>query len=227
MDPTRPSRDPGETRGLTVVVALLCAFFLVASVGGAEQYDLLFRNGRVIDGTGAPWYRADVAVSGDTIVAVGPGLDGEASRTVDLVVGLVEEGPDHRYHNAAAYFSRGRLAHVHRKLYLPTYGMFLEGRDFAPGQSLRTFETPHGPRGMLVCEDHWHATCPWLLAQQGAEAIFTLSSSPSRGARPELEVTSVREDKPITGLATTITNQDGDIVLEGTALTWTEPVLEA
>jgi acyl dehydratase len=41
----------------------------------------------------------------------------------------------------------------------------------------------------------------------------------------KIEVTSVREDKPITGLATTITNQHGDVVLEGTALTWTEPVL--
>jgi acyl dehydratase len=41
----------------------------------------------------------------------------------------------------------------------------------------------------------------------------------------KVEVTSVREDKPITGLATTITNQHGDVVLEGTALTWTEPVL--
>ena len=43
----------------------------------------------------------------------------------------------------------------------------------------------------------------------------------------KVEVTSVREDKPITGLATTITNQDGNVVLEGTALTWTEPVLNA
>jgi acyl dehydratase len=41
----------------------------------------------------------------------------------------------------------------------------------------------------------------------------------------KVEVTSVREDKPITGMATTITNQDGTVVLEGTALTWTEPVL--
>lgn len=41
----------------------------------------------------------------------------------------------------------------------------------------------------------------------------------------KVEVTSVREDKPITGLTTTITNQDGTVVLEGTALTWTEPVL--
>lgn len=114
-----------------------------------------------------------------------------ASTSVDLIVGLVEEGPDCRFYNAAAYFSQGRLGHVHRKLYLPTYGMFQEGRDFAAGEVLRRFDTPHGPAGLLVCEDHWHPACAWLLAQEGAELIFTLSSSPSRGARPEQEITSV------------------------------------
>ena len=38
------------------------------------------------------------------------------------------------------------------------------------------------------------------------------------------EVTDVREDKPITAMATTVTNQDGAVVLDGTALTWTEPI---
>lgn len=40
----------------------------------------------------------------------------------------------------------------------------------------------------------------------------------------KVEVVDVRDDKPITTLATTVTNQDGVVVLDGTALTWTEPV---
>lgn len=114
-----------------------------------------------------------------------------ASRSIDLVVGLVEESPGHRYHNAAAYFAGGGLVHLHRKLYLPNYGMFQEGRDFAPGDRLRSFDATYGPCGLLVCEDLWHATCAWLLAQQGAEIIYVLANGPTRGARPGTGITSV------------------------------------
>jgi len=115
----------------------------------------------------------------------------DASRSIDLVVGFVEEAPGHRFHNVAGYFSGGRLTHLHRKLYLPNYGLFQEGRDFSPGEKLRRFESPHGPAGMLVCEDLWHQTCAWLLAQEGAEVLFGISNSPTRGARPGLGVTSL------------------------------------
>jgi len=114
-----------------------------------------------------------------------------ASRGVDLVVGFVEETPGHRYHNSAAYLSAGRLVHVHRKLYLPTYGMFDEGRDFAAGERLRGFDAPFGPAGMLICEDCWHPMCAWLLAQEGAEVLFALSAGPTRGAKPGRGVTSL------------------------------------
>ena len=46
-------------------------------------WSLLIANGRVIDGSGAPGVAADVAVEGDRIAAVGPGLRGEAARTID------------------------------------------------------------------------------------------------------------------------------------------------
>jgi predicted amidohydrolase len=114
-----------------------------------------------------------------------------ASADIDIVAGFVEEAPGHRFHNAAAYFSRGRLTHVHRKLFLPNYGMFQEGRDFAPGERLRGFDAPHGPCGMLICEDLWHPTCAWLLAQEGVETILVLSNGPTRGARPERQITSI------------------------------------
>jgi predicted amidohydrolase len=104
-----------------------------------------------------------------------------ASREIDMIVGFVEEGPDHRFYNSAAYLSGGGLLHVHRKLFLPTYGAFAEGRDFARGERLRIFDSPFGPCGILICEDLWHPTCGWLLALEGAETIFVLSNGPTRG----------------------------------------------
>ena len=115
----------------------------------------------------------------------------EASSDIDIVAGLVEDSKGHRFHNVAVYFSKGRLLHSHRKIYLPTYGLFQEGREFAAGNKVRGFDAPWGPAGMLVCEDLWHMPCAWLLAQQGAEVVFVLSNGPTRGAKPGREVTSV------------------------------------
>jgi len=91
-----------------------------------------------------------------------------ASLECDLLVGLVEDAPGHRFHNVAAYFSGGRLIHTHRKLHLPTYGLFQEGREFAAGDRVRHVQTRWGPAGVLVCEDLWHMPCAWLLAQSNA-----------------------------------------------------------
>jgi len=114
-----------------------------------------------------------------------------AASGLDVVFGFVEEAPGHRFHNAAAYVSKGKIVHVHRKAYLPTYGMFEEGREFAAGDVIRAFGTPHGPAGILICEDAWHPTTAWILVQDGAEILFALSSGPTRGAKPRRGVTSL------------------------------------
>jgi NAD+ synthase (glutamine-hydrolysing) len=105
----------------------------------------------------------------------------EASRTVDLVVGFVDEDPRHRFYIASAYLSQGELVHIHHKVYLPTYGLFDEGRFFAPGDSVRAFDTRFGRLGMLICEDFWHASPPYLLWQDGADLLLFSSTSPGRG----------------------------------------------
>lgn len=133
---------------------------------------------------------AEVAVS-DPEGALGPLL--QASRERDLVVGLVLEGPDFLFHNAALYLSGGRILHVHRKVYLPTYGMFDEGRYFAPGEAFRAFESPLGRMGILVCEDAWHLSSSYLYALQGVHTLLVLSGSPGRGLRVrEPEAASVK-----------------------------------
>jgi predicted amidohydrolase len=105
----------------------------------------------------------------------------EASRTIDLVVGFVDEDPRHRFYIASAYLSQGEFVHIHHKVYLPTYGLFDEGRFFAPGDSVRAFDTRFGRLGMLICEDFWHASPPYLLWQDGADLLLFSSASPGRG----------------------------------------------
>lgn len=105
----------------------------------------------------------------------------DASRRTSLAFGFVEETPDHMFFNSAGYAEGGRLVHVHRKVHLPTYGLFEEGRHFAAGDTIRAFETRFGRLAMLVCEDVWHLPMPYLAALDGALAILVLSVSPTRG----------------------------------------------
>ncbi len=112
-----------------------------------------------------------------------------ASREIDLMVGFVDEDTRHRFYIASAYLSQGRVVHVHHKVYLPTYGLFDEGRFFAPGNSVRAFDTRFGRFGMLICEDFWHASPPYLLWLDGADLLLLASASPGRGlnGEPKLE----------------------------------------
>jgi len=113
----------------------------------------------------------------------------DASRNIDLVVGFVDEDSRHRFYIASAYLSQGEVVHVHHKVYLPTYGLFDEGRFFAPGDSVRAFDTRFGRFGMLICEDFWHASPPYILWQDGADVLLFSSASPGRGlnGEPKLE----------------------------------------
>jgi N-acyl-D-amino-acid deacylase len=75
-------------------LTVAAAWTLVASGLGAQppQYDLLLRHGRIVDGMGNPWYRADVAIRGDAIVAVAPSIDGAAARVLDVGGQIVAPG---------------------------------------------------------------------------------------------------------------------------------------
>lgn len=104
-----------------------------------------------------------------------------ASQRTSIAFGFVEETPEHLFYNSAAYAEGGKLLHVHRKVHLPTYGLFEEGRHFAAGDAVRAFDTRFGRLAMLVCEDVWHLPMPYLAALDGALAILVLSVSPTRG----------------------------------------------
>jgi predicted amidohydrolase len=120
-----------------------------------------------------------------------PRLAGLAAATADLsaVVSFVEESADHRLFIAAALMEDGRIRHVHRKLYLPTYGLFDERRFFAAGDLLRATPSRLGLGiGIAICEDFWHLTVPQLLALDGAQILVNVSSSPGRDLAATNEV---------------------------------------
>ena len=111
----------------------------------------------------------------------------ELSRTISFIAGLVEESADFRFYNAALYLSGGDIQHVHRKVYLPTYGMFDEQRYYARGDRIRSFETPSGRVAILVCEDLWHPSTAYIVALDQALMIICPSSSPLRGIADDKE----------------------------------------
>ena len=110
----------------------------------------------------------------------------EMSQRVAMVVGFVEEAPGHLFHNAAAYLEGGEIRHIHRKVYLPTYGIFDEQRYLAPGGRIRAFDTALGRMAILVCEDLWHPAAAGIAVWDGAEMILCPSASPGRGQGGEV-----------------------------------------
>ena len=112
-----------------------------------------------------------------------------ATKGLSAIVSFVEESADHRLFIAAALLEDGDLRHVHRKLFLPTYGLFDERRFFAAGDVLRATPSRLGVGvGIGICEDFWHLGVPQLLALDGAQILVNVSSSPGRDLAASNEV---------------------------------------
>ena len=120
--------------------------------------------------------------------ATAPEIDGlcRSAGEMDVVFGFVEQSPQLRFYNSAAYLSRGAVRHVHRKVYLPTYGLFDEQRYFAAGDRLRAFDTPKfGRVGLLVCEDLWHLSAAAIMQAEEVDLLVCLANSPARGVQED------------------------------------------
>jgi predicted amidohydrolase len=112
----------------------------------------------------------------------------EAADPMRVVAGFVEEGERGVLHNSAVLLAGGEAVHVHRKLYLPTYGIFQEERFFGAGRRLETVSLPWGTAGLLICEDLWHPELARRLAVAGTKLLIVVSAAPGRvgaGALPE------------------------------------------
>src|SRR5688572_19933526 len=125
---------------------------------------------------------------------------GDRARPLDVVIGFYEVWRN-TLHNAAAYLTLGVapddtglgaddgppppvVHHVHRKHFLPTYGLFDEERFVERGIDLRAFDTPWGRAALLVCEDGWHSLTGTIVALDGAQLVFLSSAAPARGVWP-------------------------------------------
>ena len=106
----------------------------------------------------------------------------EAAGPMAVVLGFVEESPQHRFYNTALYAEGGRIVHLHRKVYLPTYGLFDEQRYFAAGERFAAFNTARfGRMGILICEDFWHLSAAAIMQAEEIDVLVCPSNSPARG----------------------------------------------
>ena len=109
-------------------------------------------------------------------------------RMLDVALGFYEEYSNKLY-NSAIYVTLGAgdagIRHVHRTMFLPTYGMFDEERFVERGRELQAFDTSWGRAALLVCEDAWHSLTGTIAALDGAQTIFLLAAPPARGPWPQ------------------------------------------
>ena len=109
---------------------------------------------------------------------------------LDVVIGFYESWNTRLYNSALAARLGGEAAgirHVHRKIFLPTYGVFDEERFVESGRSVQAFDIGWGRAAVIVCEDAWHSLIPAMAALDGAQIVIILCASPARGIQPTEE----------------------------------------
>ena len=110
-----------------------------------------------------------------------------APRPLDVIIGFYELYQNTLYNSALAVtLGSGEpvIRYVHRKSFLPTYGLFDEERFVERGHDFRAFDTPWGRIALMVCEDAWHSLPGTMLALDGAQMVFICSAAPARGIWP-------------------------------------------
>ncbi|HEY7569224.1 MAG TPA: NAD+ synthase [Gemmatimonadaceae bacterium] len=165
---------------------------LFAQVDAAPEHpDVLQLPETVLSGYFVEGGVADVAMTAGTLATrlsdVYMNAVGGSDRTLDVVLGFYERWRD-TLHNSAMYVRLGgnapQILHVHRKVFLPTYGLFDEERFVERGLDVRAFDTPWGRAAILICEDAWHSMTGTLAALDDAQVIFVSSAAPARGIQP-------------------------------------------
>ncbi|MGH9261039.1 MAG: nitrilase-related carbon-nitrogen hydrolase, partial [Acidimicrobiales bacterium] len=128
----------------------------------------------------------DVAVTAGTLLRdLAEVHRGAKAPPLDVAVGFYEVFQHHLY-NSCLYASLGAkkpvVRHVHRKVFLPSYGVFDEERFVERGRDVRAFDTGWGGRAaILICEDAWHSLTATIAALDGAQLLVVPSASPARG----------------------------------------------
>lgn len=123
---------------------------------------------------------AESTLSADDLSEFAADLASTGLAETEFVIGLplAERG---EIYNAAAVLRSGQVMHIHRKLFLPTYGMFDEARYFNRGTRFSTYDGALGKTVVLICEDAWHAELAYAASIADADAVVVISASPARG----------------------------------------------
>src|SRR5437867_2301822 len=152
----------------------------------------------------------DVAVTAGTLFRdLTVEQEAAGARPVDVAIGFYEVFQNHFY-NSCLYATLGGkdagVRHVHRKVFLPTYGVFDEERFVDRGREIRAFDTRWGRAAILICEDAWHSLSGTIAALQGAQLVIVPSASPARGTGMDeegirLPASVVRWERILRGMA--------------------------
>jgi len=102
------------------------------------------------------------------------------SPNTEWVIGLPYRDGNEVYNAAVVLFDK-KIIHIHKKNFLPTYGMFDEGRYFQRGTEFEIYAGTLGRTAILVCEDAWHLTMACAALDIRAETVIVISASPARG----------------------------------------------
>jgi NAD+ synthetase len=156
--------------------------------GWSEPPDLMVAPETALTGYFLEGGVRDLAVSAERLFDDLAGQHRDATAPpFDVALGFYEVHQNHLY-NSAIYARLGGpdagIRHVHRKVFLPTYGVFDEERFVEAGRSVQAFDTGWGRAAILICEDAWHSFTPMLAALDGAQVIIVPSASPARGPVP-------------------------------------------
>src|SRR5712691_3721636 len=160
---------------------------LAQIAGGEPKVDLLITPETSTSGYFVEGGVRDVAVTAGTLARdLAEQHHAATAPPLDVAIGFYELFQNH-YFNSCLYASLGgkkpEVRHVHRKVFLPTYGVFDEERFVDRGQDgVRSFETNWGGRAaILICEDAWHSLAATVAALEGAQLVIVPSASPARG----------------------------------------------
>jgi predicted amidohydrolase len=126
-------------------------------------------------------YELGVNIYTDEPAVLGPIYKAAKDLDISVIAGFVEKDADFNFYNSSCCISKGRLVNVHRKVYLPTYGMFEELRYFKPGNGFGVFDLEGVKFSVLTCEDAWHLSSSYIAVNKGAHIIIVNSASPARG----------------------------------------------
>jgi NAD+ synthase (glutamine-hydrolysing) len=165
----------------------LCRFgALLRQVGGwPEPPELVVAPETALTGYFLEGGVRDLAVTADQLFAdLTREHNSAGSPPLDVAIGFYEVHSN-RLYNSGLYATLGGseagIRHVHRKIFLPTYGVFDEERFVEAGRSVQAFDTRWGRAALLICEDAWHSFTPMLAALDGAQLVIIPSASPARG----------------------------------------------